>query len=57
MPAVITGRIRITHEVEIPDDRGTTLSFDTVVDNTGGVADLTNRPTSLVAPQPGLYLV
>jgi hypothetical protein len=33
------------------------LTFDTEVDNSGGVADLTNRPTSLVAPKSGLYLV
>jgi hypothetical protein len=28
-----------------------------VVDSKGGVADLDNRPTSLVAPKSGLYLV
>jgi hypothetical protein len=41
----------------VPTSSGTTVAFDTVVEDNAGMADLTKRPGTLVVPRTGLYFV
>jgi hypothetical protein len=41
----------------IPTSSGTMVTFDTVVEDNAGMADLTKRPGTLVVPRTGLYYV
>jgi hypothetical protein len=41
----------------VPTSSGTMVTFDTVVEDNAGMADLTNRPATLVVPRTGLYFV
>jgi hypothetical protein len=51
-------RIRLrTHEKTVPNNEQSRVSFDDVVEDNAGMADLTNHPTALLAPRTGLYLV
>jgi hypothetical protein len=51
-------RIRLRNKNQTVGDRANPrVSFDQVVEDTGGMADLVNHPTTLVAPRDGLYAV
>lgn len=51
-------RIRLRNKNQTVGDRNNPrVSFDQVVEDTGGMADLINHPTTLVAPRDGLYEV
>jgi hypothetical protein len=41
----------------VPTSSGTTVTFDTVIEDNAGMADLTDRPGALVVPRTGLYFV
>jgi hypothetical protein len=41
----------------VPTSSGTMVTFDTVIEDNAGMADLTNRPATLVVPRTGLYFV
>jgi hypothetical protein len=56
--AVPHARIRLrSHELTIGNNEAPRISFDQVVEDTAGMADLVNHPTTLQAPRSGLYLV
>jgi hypothetical protein len=51
-------RIRLRNKNQTVGDRtNPRVSFDQVVEDTGGMTDLVNHPTTLVAPRDGLYEV
>lgn len=51
-------RIRLRNKNQTVGDRANPrVNFDQVVEDTGGMADLVNHPTTLVAPRDGLYAV
>lgn len=51
-------RIRLrNHNQTVGDRTNPRVSFDQVVEDTGGMTDLVNHPTTLVAPRDGLYEV
>lgn len=51
-------RVRLRNANQGVGDRANPrVNFDGVVEDTGGMADLVNHPTTLVAPRDGLYAV
>jgi hypothetical protein len=51
-------RIRLAGaELTVADRATPKINFDRVVEDSGGMADLVNHPTTLVAPRDGLYEV
>jgi hypothetical protein len=49
-------RIRLgNHDQTVGNRDAPRVTFDQVVEDTGGMADLVNHPTTLVAPRDGLY--
>jgi hypothetical protein len=56
--AVQYARVRLhSGSTTVPDSTETRLSFDQIVEDTGGMADLVNHPTTLVAQHDGVYLL
>jgi hypothetical protein len=47
-------RLGINHQT-VGNRNAPRVTFDQVVEDTGGMADLVNHPTTLVAPRDGLY--